>query len=58
MYCVGKIVLFNRYILKNILFSFFLGVKIGVLGLNGVGKFILFCIMVGVDIDIEGEVCF
>lgn len=57
MYCVGKVVLLKCYILKNIFFSFFSGVKIGVFGLNGVGKFILLCIMVGIDIEIEGEVC-
>lgn len=57
MYCVGKVVLLKCYILKNIFLSFFFGVKIGVLGLNGVGKFILLCIMVGIDKDIEGEVC-
>lgn len=57
MYCVGKVVLLKCYILKDIFLSFFLGVKIGVLGLNGVGKLIFLCIMVGVDKEFEGEVC-
>lgn len=43
--------------MKDIFLSFFLGVKIGVLGFNGVGKLILLCIMVGIDKDIDGEVC-
>lgn len=55
MYRVGKVVSSKRYILKNIFLSFFFGVKIGVLGLNGAGKFILLRIMAGIDKDIEGE---
>lgn len=54
---VFKMVLFKCEILKDIFLLFFLGVKIGVFGLNGVGKLILFCIMVGVDKDFFGEVC-
>ena len=55
MHRVGKIVPPNRHILKNISLSFFPGAKIGVLGLNGVGKSTLLRIMAGVDTDIEGE---
>lgn len=52
---VGKIVPPKRQILKDISLSFFLGAKIGVLGLNGAGKSTLLKIMAGVDTDIEGE---
>src|SRR5512141_1431300 len=52
---VGKIVPPKRHILKNISLSFFLGAKIGVLGLNGSGKSTLLRIMAGLDHDIEGE---
>ena len=52
---VGKIVPPKRQILKDISLSFFLGAKIGVLGLNGAGKSTLLKIMAGVDQDHEGE---
>lgn len=53
---VGKIVPPKRAILKDISLSFFLGAKIGVLGLNGAGKSTLLKIMAGLDTDIEGEI--
>lgn len=53
---VGKIVPPKRAILKDISLSFFLGAKIGVLGLNGAGKSTLLKIMAGLDNDIEGEI--
>lgn len=53
---VGKIVPPKRAILKDISLSFFPGAKIGVLGLNGVGKSTLLKIMAGLDTDIEGEI--
>src|SRR3569833_4657070 len=52
---VGKIVPPKRQILKDISLSFFPGAKIGLLGLNGSGKYSLIRIMAGVDKDIEGE---
>jgi ABC-type glutathione transport system ATPase component len=52
---VGKIVPPKRQILKDISLSFFLGAKIGVLGLNGSGKSTLLKIMAGIDKDIQGE---
>jgi ATP-binding cassette ChvD family protein len=52
---VGKVVPPKREILKDISLSFFPGAKIGVLGLNGAGKFILLRIMAGVDKDYIGE---
>ena len=52
---VGKIVPPKRQILKDISLSFFPGAKIGVLGLNGAGKYTLLKIMAGVDQDHEGE---
>lgn len=45
-------VLFNgKELLNGILFSFFYGVKIGVVGINGCGKIILFWIIVGEDME-------
>ncbi|HDR1268482.1 TPA: energy-dependent translational throttle protein EttA [Pasteurella multocida] len=55
MHRVGKIVPPKRHILKDISLSFFLGAKIGVLGLNGAGKSTLLRIMAGIDKEIEGE---
>jgi len=52
---VGKVVPPKRVILRDISLSFFPGAKIGVLGLNGVGKSSLLRIMAGTDTEIEGE---
>ncbi len=52
---VSKLVPPKREILKDISISFFLGAKIGVLGLNGSGKSTLLRIMAGIDTEIEGE---
>ena len=52
---VSKVVPPKRTILKNISLSFFPGVKIGVLGLNGSGKSSLLRIMAGIDKEYEGE---
>lgn len=52
---VGKTVPPKREILKNIWLSFFLGAKIGVLGLNGAGKSTLLRIMAGIDKEFNGE---
>jgi len=42
--------------IKDISLSFFLGAKIGVLGLNGAGKSTLLKIIAGIDDDYSGEV--
>ena len=53
---VGKIVPPNKQILRDISLGFYLGAKIGVLGLNGAGKSTLLRIMAGVDNDYIGEI--
>ncbi len=53
---VGKIYPPKRQVLKDISLSFFLGAKIGVLGLNGSGKSSLLKIIAGVDKDFLGTV--
>ncbi len=45
----------SKKVLKEIYLSYFLGAKIGVLGLNGSGKSSLLRILAGVDTDFEGE---
>lgn len=52
---VGKIYPPNKQVLRDISLGFFYGAKIGVLGLNGVGKSTLLRIMAGVDDDYLGE---
>jgi ATP-binding cassette ChvD family protein len=56
MHKVGKIYPPKREVLKNISLSFYLGAKIGVLGLNGSGKSSLLKIIAGVDKDFLGTV--
>jgi sulfate-transporting ATPase len=56
MHKVGKIYPPKREVLKNISLSFYLGAKIGVLGLNGSGKSSLLRIIAGVDKDFLGNV--
>ena len=56
MHKVGKIYPPKRQVLKDISLSFFLGAKIGVLGLNGSGKSSLLRIIAGVDKDFLGTV--
>src|SRR5665647_1763474 len=56
MHKVGKIYPPKRQVLRDISLSFFLGAKIGVLGLNGSGKSSLLRIIAGVDKDFLGEV--
>lgn len=51
---VGKVYR-QKHVLKDISLSYFLGAKIGVLGLNGSGKSTLLRIMAGVDKDHLGE---
>lgn len=55
---VGKLIPPSRQILKDIYLSFFYGVKIGIIGLNGSGKSSLLKIIAGVDKDYQGEVVF
>jgi ATP-binding cassette ChvD family protein len=45
----------NKPVIKDISLSYFLGAKIGVLGLNGSGKSTVLRIMAGVDHDFNGE---
>jgi len=45
----------NKPVIKDISLSYFLGAKIGVLGLNGSGKSTVLRIMAGVDTDFNGE---
>lgn len=56
MHKVGKIYPPKRQVLKDISLSFYLGAKIGVLGLNGSGKSSLLRIIAGVDTDFLGTV--
>ncbi|MBQ49909.1 MAG: energy-dependent translational throttle protein EttA [Zetaproteobacteria bacterium] len=46
----------QKTVLKDIYLSYFLGAKIGVLGLNGSGKSSLLKILAGVDTEFSGEV--
>ncbi len=55
---VGKVIPPNRQILKDIYLSFFLGAKIGIIGLNGSGKSTLLKIIAGLDISYSGEVVY
>ena len=52
---VSKVVPPQKTIIKDISLSFFLGAKIGLLGLNGAGKSTVLRIMAGVDKEFEGE---
>jgi len=45
----------GKKVLKDISLSYFLGAKIGVLGLNGAGKSSLLRILAGEDSDFSGE---
>jgi sulfate-transporting ATPase len=53
---VGKVYPGRKQVLKDISLSFYLGAKIGVLGLNGSGKSSLLRIIAGVDKDFLGNV--
>lgn len=48
----------NKQVIRNISLGFFLGAKIGVIGMNGQGKSTLLRIIAGVDTDYQGEVVF
>lgn len=48
----------QKKVLNNIYLSFYYGVKIGIIGLNGTGKSTLMKIIAGVEKNYEGEVVF
>jgi ATP-binding cassette ChvD family protein len=58
MYRVGKTYPPHRQVLKDISLSFFLGAKIGIIGLNGSGKSTLMKIIAGKEKEYQGEVTF
>ena len=58
MYRVGKSFPPHRQVLKDISLSFFLGAKIGIIGLNGSGKSTLLKIIAGIEKEYQGEVTF
>lgn len=58
MYRVGKTFPPHRQVLKDISLSFFLGAKIGIIGLNGSGKSTLLKIIAGIEKEYLGEVTF
>lgn len=55
---VGKTFPPHRQVLKDISLSFFLGAKIGIIGLNGSGKSTLLRIIAGIEKEYQGEVTF
>jgi energy-dependent translational throttle protein EttA len=58
MHRVGKTYPPHRQVLKNISLSFYLGAKIGIIGLNGSGKSTLLKIIAGKEKEFQGEVTF
>jgi sulfate-transporting ATPase len=58
MYRVGKSYPPHKQVIKNISLSFFLGAKIGIIGLNGSGKSTLLRIIAGLEKEYQGEVVF
>jgi ATP-binding cassette ChvD family protein len=58
MYRGGKTFPPHRQVLKDISLSFFLGAKIGIIGLNGSGKSTLLKIIAGLEKEYQGEVTF
>jgi energy-dependent translational throttle protein EttA len=58
MFRVGKTFPPHRQVLKNISLSFYLGAKIGIIGLNGSGKSTLLKIIAGLEKEFQGEVTF
>lgn len=48
----------HRQVLKDISLSFFLGAKIGIIGLNGSGKSTLMKIIAGIEKEYQGQVTF
>ncbi|MDX9696039.1 MAG: ATP-binding cassette domain-containing protein, partial [Bacteroidales bacterium] len=58
MYKVSKTYPPNKTVIKDISLSFFLGAKIGIIGLNGSGKSTLLRIIAGVEKSFQGELVF
>ena len=58
MHRVGKTYPPHRQVLKDISLSFFLGAKIGIIGLNGSGKSTLLKIIAGIEKEYQGQVTF
>ncbi len=58
MYRVNKTYPPNKQVIKDISLSFFLGAKIGIIGLNGSGKSSLLRIIAGQDKAFNGELVF
>jgi ATP-binding cassette ChvD family protein len=58
MYKVSKTYPPNKTIIKDISLSFFLGAKIGIIGLNGSGKSTLMRIIAGEEKNFNGELVF
>ena len=58
MFRVSKSYPPHRQVLKDISLSFFLGAKIGIIGLNGSGKSTLLKIIAGIEKEYQGEVVF
>jgi sulfate-transporting ATPase len=58
MFRIGKTFPPHRQVLKDISLSFFLGAKIGIIGLNGSGKSTLLRIIAGKEKEFQGEVTF
>jgi ATP-binding cassette ChvD family protein len=58
MYKVSKTYPPQKQVLKDISLSFFLGAKIGIIGLNGSGKSTLLKIIAGIEGSYQGDVVF
>ncbi len=58
MYRVNKTFPPQKQVLKDISLSFYLGAKIGIIGLNGSGKSTLLKIIAGIESSYQGEVVF
>ncbi len=58
MYKVSKTYPPNRQVIKDISLSFFLGAKIGIIGLNGSGKSTLLKIIAGIETEFQGNLSF
>jgi ATP-binding cassette ChvD family protein len=58
MYKVSKSYSNQKQVIKDISLSFYLGAKIGIIGLNGSGKSTLLKIIAGIDKSYQGEVVF
>ncbi|MEI6677691.1 MAG: energy-dependent translational throttle protein EttA [Mariniphaga sp.] len=58
MYKVSKTYPPQKMVIKDISLSFYLGAKIGIIGLNGSGKSTLLKIIAGLEKDFNGELAF